>query len=190
MTCSSPIPTPAASEYARALQQQLANLDFESFLDEEELPYGEALNSSLSRAIRRSRVLVLVGTRGALTAHYVNLEVSAALGLRRAVVNLWRAGASLPRRPGSRSWRITSARTCGGRFFVVLDEQLRPHWPRLNRLRSAAQCFRQRLHEFANGPRTLPVLPDPVRADERKPESSHTYWRSLARYPLSMFVNA
>jgi hypothetical protein len=72
--------------YAHALERQLTGLDFACFIDSEELPLGEGLRPSLARAIRRSRVLLLVGTRNALTAPYVDVELGAALALRRAVI--------------------------------------------------------------------------------------------------------
>ena len=50
-------------QYAEELERRLTNLDLACFLDKEELPYGGTLTGSLERAIRRSRAIVLVGTR-------------------------------------------------------------------------------------------------------------------------------
>jgi hypothetical protein len=72
--------------YAEALEGQLNQLDFTCFIDKKELPYGEALTSSLQRAIIRSRVVILVGSRAALNAPYVNQEIAFALARRRAVI--------------------------------------------------------------------------------------------------------
>lgn len=48
--------------YAQKLRDQLRKLDFACFLDLDELPPGIPLNSTLLRALRRSAVLVIVGT--------------------------------------------------------------------------------------------------------------------------------
>jgi WD40 repeat protein len=73
-------------QYAGALEDKLANLDFSCFFDRKELPYGDVLTSSLRRAIRRSKALVLVGTSGALDAPYVKVEFFEALKRRRTKV--------------------------------------------------------------------------------------------------------
>ena len=73
-------------QYAKELERQLANLDVACFFDEQELPYGEELTRSLGRAIRHSKVFVLVATSGSLDAPYVNLELECALSHRRPVI--------------------------------------------------------------------------------------------------------
>src|SRR3954471_22219683 len=62
-------------DYAVKLRDQLRQLDFSCFLDFDELPAGNSLNSTLRRALRRSATLVLVGTERAVSSRYVELEV-------------------------------------------------------------------------------------------------------------------
>src|SRR5918998_1572202 len=62
--------------YALKLKEQLTSLDFSCFLDYEELPPGNSLNSTLRRALKRSAAVVVLGTEGALASRYVELEVS------------------------------------------------------------------------------------------------------------------
>src|SRR5580658_9056103 len=64
-----------ATEYARALYRRLSALNFLCFLDEQEIAAGSALRHSLLRALRRSSVLVIVGSPGAFASRYVELEV-------------------------------------------------------------------------------------------------------------------
>jgi hypothetical protein len=73
-------------QYAEALEDKLTNLDFSCFLDKKELVYGDVLSSALRRAIRRSRVLLLVGTRSTPQARYVNLELFEAIARDRTRV--------------------------------------------------------------------------------------------------------
>lgn len=68
--------------YAHALEKGLTARDFSCFLDKNEMSAGGSLTTSLLRAIRRSRVIVLVGTETVLHARYVNLELSTALDTR------------------------------------------------------------------------------------------------------------
>jgi TIR domain len=62
-------------EYALKLRDQLKQLDFSCFLDADELPAGNSLNSTLKRALRKSATLVVVGTERAMRSRYVELEV-------------------------------------------------------------------------------------------------------------------
>lgn len=61
--------------YAEQLQQGLSKLDYSCFLDAQEVPAGEQLTTALRRALRRSTVLVLIGSPGALESKYVCQEV-------------------------------------------------------------------------------------------------------------------
>jgi len=65
--------------YAAALEDSLGKLDFSCFLDRKELPYGGELTTSLRRAIRRSKAVILVGTETAPQAHYVKVELAEVL---------------------------------------------------------------------------------------------------------------
>ena len=94
-----------ASGYAQALADDLARLDYSSYLDREDLPGGEHLRGALTRALRRSKVLVLIGTRRALASPYIDLEVrsflaSSPAGSRRK--RSWRATSSPTRRRSGR----------------------------------------------------------------------------------------
>src|SRR5216684_701595 len=61
--------------YARQLRDQLRQLDFTCFLDEEEIQPGDRLRPALIVALSRSAVLVIVGSRAAVDSDYVALEV-------------------------------------------------------------------------------------------------------------------
>lgn len=65
-------------QWASSLEEALTRRDLACFLDTQELGYGQQLHDSLRKAIRRSRVLVMVGTEGALTAPYLAFEVEEA----------------------------------------------------------------------------------------------------------------
>src|SRR5437667_12901165 len=54
-------------EYALNLKKQLGNLDFSCFIDEEESPPGSSLNPTLTKALRKSAVFVLLATERAVT---------------------------------------------------------------------------------------------------------------------------
>jgi WD40 repeat protein len=73
-------------EYALKLRDQLKQLDFSCFVDFDELPPGNSLNSTLRRALKRSAVLVVVGTERAVKSRYVELEVSEFAGTGRAII--------------------------------------------------------------------------------------------------------
>lgn len=73
-------------EYAVKLRDQLRQLDFSCFLDYDELPAGNSLNSTLRRALRRSATLVLVGTERAVGSRYVELEVGEFAETGRAII--------------------------------------------------------------------------------------------------------
>ncbi|HYG81229.1 MAG TPA: TIR domain-containing protein, partial [Pyrinomonadaceae bacterium] len=51
-------------QYAANLKEQLQSMDYSCFIDYEKVYPGDHLGSALERAIRRSRVFVLVGTKG------------------------------------------------------------------------------------------------------------------------------
>lgn len=73
-------------EYALKLRDQLKQLDFTCFLDYEELPPGNSLNSTLKRALRKSAALVVVGTERATKSRYVELEVGEFAKTGRAII--------------------------------------------------------------------------------------------------------
>ena len=62
--------------YALKLRDQLRQLDFSCFLDDDELPPGNSLRNTLKRALRKSATLVVVGTERATQSRYVEMEVS------------------------------------------------------------------------------------------------------------------
>jgi WD40 repeat protein len=72
--------------YALKLRDQLRALDFSCFLDQDELPPGNSLRSSLSRALRRSATLVVVGTERALKSTYVAQEISEFAATGRTII--------------------------------------------------------------------------------------------------------
>jgi TIR domain len=75
-----------ADEYAANLNRQLASLDFNCFIDEEESPPGLPLDPTLEKALRNSAVLVLVATERALTRPYVALEFEKFVRTGRTIV--------------------------------------------------------------------------------------------------------
>ena len=68
-----------AGPYARALVEQLEDLDFSCFIDVEELPVGQPLPPGLQRALRKSQALLLIGTEKGLTSRFVDQEVRLSL---------------------------------------------------------------------------------------------------------------
>ncbi len=72
--------------YALKLRDQLKALDFSCFLDQDELPPGNSLRSSLSRALRRSATLVVIGTERALKSTYVAQEISEFTATGRTII--------------------------------------------------------------------------------------------------------
>ncbi len=70
------LPPIGAQSYASDLARRLRERDFTVFFSEEEAPPGEQLDDTLVRALRRSRVLVVVVNEGALThSTWVRKEV-------------------------------------------------------------------------------------------------------------------
>jgi WD40 repeat protein len=65
-----------ASAYVVALRAELERLGYRCFVDTSDLPPGDQLGPALTRALRRSSVLVVVGSAGALESTYVPQEVS------------------------------------------------------------------------------------------------------------------
>jgi len=61
--------------YAAGIADRLSAKDFSCFLDQWGTPPGQELPRSLRRALRRSSVLVLVGTPGAASSEAVGLEI-------------------------------------------------------------------------------------------------------------------
>src|SRR5260370_31626614 len=80
----------AAKEYAANLKDQLTELDFACFFDDEESPAGLSLDPTLAKALRKSAVLILLATERALTRPYVVLEFEkfAATGRRIIPINI------------------------------------------------------------------------------------------------------
>lgn len=64
-----------ALTYAAGIADQLSAKDFSCFLDQWGTPPGQDLPRSLRRALKRSSVLVLVGTPGAACSEAVGLEI-------------------------------------------------------------------------------------------------------------------
>jgi WD40 repeat protein len=75
-----------SSAYAVRLKEELEKVDFTCFLDQHELPAGDALNASLKRAVRRSARLVLLGTPGAAASEHVPRELEEFEKTRRPVI--------------------------------------------------------------------------------------------------------
>ena len=68
-----------ARSYAEALNQHLEDLDYSCFLDRNDLSAGQPLAPALKRAIKRSKMFVLLGSKCALESRYVSDEISAFL---------------------------------------------------------------------------------------------------------------
>src|SRR5215475_14564723 len=75
-----------AREYAANLNDQLSRLDFSCFIDKEESPPGSSLDPTLSRALRKSAVLVLLATERALTRPYIVTEFENFAATGRTIV--------------------------------------------------------------------------------------------------------
>src|SRR5262245_45730791 len=76
-----------ATGYAERLCRDLKDRGLTVFLDQDETPGGTHLAPALERALRRSRMLVLVLTPHVLESQWIEAEVSICLGLRgRAVL--------------------------------------------------------------------------------------------------------
>ena len=76
--------------YARQLRDQLRQLDFTCFLDDDEIQAGDQLRGALKRSLHASAALVVVGTRAAALRPFVKLEVEefAATGRRILPINI------------------------------------------------------------------------------------------------------
>ena len=72
--------------YAVNLKKQLSNLDFSCFIDEEEAPPGSALDPTLTKALKKSAVLVLLATERALTRPYIISEFEKFAATERTIV--------------------------------------------------------------------------------------------------------
>lgn len=70
-------PPPRGSQsYASDLARRLRERDFSVFFSEDEAPPGQALDSTLRRALRRSRILVVIANRGTLAEpRWIRTEV-------------------------------------------------------------------------------------------------------------------
>jgi hypothetical protein len=76
-----------ARSYAEALNQHLEDLDYSCFLDRNDLSAGQPLAPALKRAIKRSKMFVLLGSKCALESRYVSDEISAFLeGKRKTII--------------------------------------------------------------------------------------------------------
>jgi hypothetical protein len=65
-----------ASEFVLALVRDLSELDFSCFVDRTNAPPGVPLTPQILLALRRSRVLLVIVTRGALESPWVTDEIS------------------------------------------------------------------------------------------------------------------
>lgn len=75
-----------AKQYAVNLKQQLGNLDFACFIDEEESPPGLSLGPTLEKALKKSAVLVLLATERALTRPYIAMEFERFVASKRKII--------------------------------------------------------------------------------------------------------
>jgi WD40 repeat protein len=92
-----------ARNYAANLAARLQSEDLVCFLDREALLAGDVLNSSLERGIRRSSVLLLIASPGAIASPHVGLELSLAENLAKSVLSIDVGGlAAQLRRPSVR----------------------------------------------------------------------------------------
>lgn len=62
--------------YAMALENSLRALDFSCFRDAREMPLGSYVRETIKLALSRSRVLIVVATKGATTSTWVAEEVA------------------------------------------------------------------------------------------------------------------
>ena len=74
------------SGYARALAAGLEDANLWTFVDYEAIPPGEQLRMALDRGIRRSRLLVVVCSAGAVASKWVGLEVERFPKAKRSIV--------------------------------------------------------------------------------------------------------
>jgi TIR domain len=65
-----------ASAYAAALEKQLEKADLKCFLDVEEAPAGTELESAITAALEKSRILVLVGTPSMPDRPWIRREIA------------------------------------------------------------------------------------------------------------------
>jgi hypothetical protein len=79
------------------LKQQLEQLGYRAFVDEEECPPGSALNNTLDRALTRSAALVLIGSDD-VASPYVTMEVSRFMTTGRTIIPI-DIGGALARSP-------------------------------------------------------------------------------------------
>jgi WD40 repeat protein len=75
-----------ARVYANDLYTQLRAEDYFCFLDDYESPPGTPLTSSIERALRRSRVLILIATSESLQSEWVGREVEKFGALGRPII--------------------------------------------------------------------------------------------------------
>ena len=75
-----------AKAYASRLQSVLEAAGLVVFVDYEDIPPGEALRAALDRAVRRSRLLVVVCSAEAVKSDWVTLEVETFAQTRRKLV--------------------------------------------------------------------------------------------------------
>ncbi|HEY5807501.1 MAG TPA: TIR domain-containing protein [Povalibacter sp.] len=68
-------PPRGAQSYASDLARRLRELDYTVFFSEDEAAPGEELDTTLVRALRSSRILIVVVNSGALESHWVRKEV-------------------------------------------------------------------------------------------------------------------
>jgi WD40 repeat protein len=86
---------PAASTYSRNLRNGLAEMGFKCFLDQEQTEGGVELTPALQRALRRSRLLLVLAEPNALLSSYVSAEVREFLSRRNGCIVPINVGAFL-----------------------------------------------------------------------------------------------
>jgi hypothetical protein len=72
--------------YATKLREVLDGMDFTCFIDSKDLFSGDVLQAKLKRWIKKSRVCVLIGTRGVLASKHVTPEIEEFKKLKRTII--------------------------------------------------------------------------------------------------------
>jgi len=72
--------------YARAVHRLLEQQGMIAFLDDSDIAAGDALNISLERALKKTRLLVVIATDGASQSPHVQLEIATYVRRKRPIV--------------------------------------------------------------------------------------------------------